>query len=118
MALFEPDSATPTFAAIALAGAPSFLALRGLATGHRSPLDAVPEASFMVVHLDVATLRDSTLFRSVLGKDRIQALTTGCGFDPFTRIDEIDVAVPEAENVGDFGIAAGGAMTVAELTGC
>ncbi len=122
--------------ALAVAGALAYTAVvRGPGAG---PFDAMPAGSFLVATLDVAALRASPLYGAIFDKGggrregtegnegwegRLGGLGLGelalaCGFDPLGRIDELDVAVPEGGEAGDFGVAASADLTREELVRC
>jgi hypothetical protein len=107
------------FAACAAAAA---LAYAALVKGPRAgPLDAVPAASYLVAELDVEALRASAL-APMLENERtlgsIGDLALACGFDPLGRIRELDLAIPEGGDPGDFGLAASATLTQDELVRC
>ncbi len=98
-----------------------FLGLKRPLAHASAPRSAVPATSFIAVSVDVKSLRTSPIFATIFGKDRVlgvKALRDACGFDPLTRIDELDVAIPEGGLTGDFGVAANGTMSDNELAGC
>ena len=98
-----------------------FFGLKKPATRESGARGAVPATSFLAISVDVQGLRGSPLLGAIFGKNRafgVDTLTDACGFDPLTRIEELDVAVPEGGEAGDFGVAASGAMTDEELAQC
>jgi hypothetical protein len=106
-------------AALGLAGALAYAAItHGPGAG---PFDAVPAGAFLVATVDVAALRASPLYGAIFDKDRtwgLGELALACGFDPLSRIGELDVAIPEGGDVGDFGVAASADLTRDELVRC
>jgi hypothetical protein len=86
-----------------------------------SVLDAVPDDSFLVATMAVAELRASPIAAPLL---KVASSLGGmgnaekeCGFDPFARVDEIAVAVPE-ETLGEIGIVIAGRLDRTELIAC
>jgi len=113
-------SKRPFFLALALAAAGS-LAYAALTRASGGPLDAVPADSYLVATVDVAGLRASPLYAFLFEKDRtwgLGDLALACGFDPLTRIQELDIAIPETGEPGDFGVAASAEVTREELVVC
>jgi hypothetical protein len=110
--------------AIAIAASVGFYLVQprdGLARG--GILAAVPRDAFLVVTMDVETLRTSPLAQPLLGGDSTKLLGVGalaetCGFDPLTRVKELALAVPEGGEHGDFGLIAMGDLREAELLDC
>jgi hypothetical protein len=89
-----------------------------------SPLDAIPRDAFLVVTVDVASLRSSA-FASLLGGGAlahrlpgVDSVATACGFDPMTRVKQLAFALPEASEHGDFGVVAIGDFKRKELETC
>jgi hypothetical protein len=72
----------------------------------RGPLDAVPEGSFLVVHVDVAGLSASPLGSELgaLGDLGLVDVREKCGLDPLAHVREVAVVVPE--DTDDYGVAA------------
>lgn len=92
-----------------------------------SPLDTVPESSFLVGRLDLDDLRASPVFAAVssafssLDSSNFFGyadLNESCGFDPISKMSEIVVAVPESQESGEFGIASRITATREELATC
>jgi len=92
-----------------------------------SPLDTVPENSFLVGRLDLDDLRASPVFAAVsvafssLDSSNFFGyadLNESCGFDPITKMSEIVFAVPEEQEKGEFGIASRVKVTREELATC
>jgi hypothetical protein len=85
------------------------------------PIDAIPAGSYFVAQLDMDALRASPLY-AALEKERTLApiadLALACGFDPMTRVQELDFAIPEGGEPGDFGLAASATLTQDELVRC
>jgi hypothetical protein len=105
-------------AAIAAAGS---LAYAAVTRASGAPIDAMPAASYLVATIDVAALRASPLYAKVFDKEKtfgLADLALACGFDPMSRIEELDVAIPEAGQAGDFGVAASAQVTREELVRC
>ena len=81
----------------------------GAARGGPSALDAVPPGTFLVAALDARGLRASAIaaplasFASRMGG--LRGAEAVCGFDPLSRLDELVVAIPEAGDSGEFGVA-------------
>lgn len=90
------------------------------------PVDAVPKESFLVGTVDVAELRRSPIYDVLLGKSGgaggkalgLGAVEEACGFDPFTRIERLALAVPEKEGERDIGLVARVQVSSAELATC
>ncbi len=70
-------------------------------------MDAVPEGSFLVVSIDVARVRSAAVLEELgfVQKQGLDDVTAACGFDPIDRAREAVIAVPEAGEPGDFGLA-------------
>ncbi len=89
-----------------------------------STLDAVLHDAWLVVTVDVATLRTSPLAQPLLAAGAgktipgLGSITDACGFDPFTRLKQLLVTSPEAGERGDFGVAFTGDFTRDELVKC
>lgn len=87
-----------------------------------APLDAVPAETFLVATLDVAKLRASPLAAPLTPLVRrlgaMAEAPRACGFDPLDRLTSIAVAVPEAEDSGDFGVAMQGDVARDDLAAC
>jgi hypothetical protein len=88
-----------------------------------SILDAVPRDAWLVISIDAASLRQSSLAKPLLSAgDKAgllgPPLTATCGFDPLERIRELAVASPESGERGDFGVAFAGSFTKDELVAC
>src|SRR5262245_24923261 len=86
-------------------------------------LRAVPASSFLVLSIDVDSLRRSPLFKAALGPEGARtlgfsALEASCGFDPLDRASAIHLAVPDSGEPGDFGVVATGEVTADELVTC
>jgi hypothetical protein len=87
-------------------------------------LDAVPADAWLVVTVDVASLRASPIAKPVLqggektGIPGLGALTQNCGFDPLAKLKEVAIASPESGERGDFGVAFSGDFTRDELAAC
>lgn len=110
-----------------IATAFAFVLFRG--SGESTPLepvDAVPKESFLVGTVDVSELRRSPVYDVVLGKGGaaggkalgLGAVEDACGFDPFTRIERLALAIPEKEGERDFGIVARVQVSRDELQTC
>jgi len=89
-----------------------------------SPLDAIPHDAFLVLTVDVASLRGSA-FASMLGGGTLarrlpglDSVASACGFDPMTRVKELAFAIPETSEHGDFGVVAIGDFRRKELETC
>jgi hypothetical protein len=103
-----------------------FLFRSGGETTRRTPEAAVPKDSFLVASIDVEELRRSPVYEVVLGKGGLGgtkalglgSLETACGFDPFTRIEKLAVAVPEKEGEHELGVIARVSLTREELARC
>lgn len=113
----------------ALSGVLFALSLRGQHPGgsdKNSLLAALPEDSFLAATVDMKTLRASPLAAPLtsLGLDRLaggaslQGASATCGFDPAAKIDQLAIALPEAEDTGDFGLAMQGAASRDQLVEC
>lgn len=113
----------------ALSGVLFAQSLRGKRPGEaaaKTLLSALPEDSFMAATVDMKALRASPLAAPLtsLGLDRlaagaaIQGASATCGFDPAAKIDELAIALPEAEDTGDFGLAMQGAVGRDDLVEC
>ena len=80
----------------------------------------------MAATVDLRALRASPLAGPLtsLGLGRlaagaaIQGASATCGFDPAAKIDELAIALPEAEDTGEFGLAMQGAVGRDELVEC
>lgn len=105
----------------------AFFLFRGSAgTTPMDPVDAVPKESFLVGTVDVSELRRSPIYDVLLGKSGaaggkalgLGAVEEACGFDPFTRIERLAVAVPEKEGERDIGIVGRVQVTRDELQTC
>lgn len=106
----------------------AYVLFRGSSGGGASvdPIDAVPKESFLAGTMDVSELRRSPIYDAVLGKSGaagskvvgLGALEEACGFDPFTRVEKLAIAVPEKEGVHDFGLVARVHVTGDELSTC
>ena len=93
------------------------IAITGSVIGHpprqrAAVLDAVPRDAWLVVTIDVASIRASPIARplfAVLGATRaipgVASLADACGFDPLERVGDVLVASPEQGEHGDFGVA-------------
>ncbi len=118
MAALRPLALAAAFAA---AGALAYAAMtRGPGA---TPFDAMPAGSFLVLTVDVAALRASPLYTAVFDAERERSwglgeLALACGFDPMSRVRELDVAIPEGGEPGDFGVAASADLTPGELVRC
>ena len=112
----------PFALAVALAAAGSLAYAAVMHGPGAGPFDAIPASSFLVATVDVEALRASPLYAAVFDKDGttwgLGDLALACGFDPLTRIDELDVAIPEAGDPGEFGLAAHARVTREELVRC
>lgn len=94
--------------------------------GPMDPVDAVPKESFLVGTVDVSELRRSPIYDVVLGKGGaaggkalgLGAVEDACGFDPFTRIEKLALAIPEKEGERDFGLVARVQVSRDELQTC
>ncbi len=114
------------FALSAVLFALSLRAKRPEGAAGKTLLSALPEDSFMVATVDMKALRASPLAGPLtsLGLGRlgagaaIQGASATCGFDPAAKIDELAIALPEAEDTGDFGLAMQGAVGRDELVEC
>ena len=113
----------------ALSGVLFALSLRGKRPGeaaNKTLLSALPEDSFLVATVDMKALRASPLAAPLtsLGVGRLAAgaaisgASAACGFDPAAKIDELAIALPEAEDTGDFGLVMQGAVGRDELVAC
>jgi hypothetical protein len=105
----------------ALAGAGA-LAYAALTRAGTAPVDAIPADSFLVATVDVAGIRASPLGAPLFEKDlawgNLADLSHACGFDPTTRLKELDFAVPEEGDTGDFGLAFSAEVSRDELIRC
>jgi hypothetical protein len=103
-------------------------ATAGAVSGHRlTPLSLIPRGSAFVLTADLPEL-----VRAPVGKllalrlghfGDAGDLTTLCGFDPLTRLDQLALAVPSAtlgaqDHPEDFGIVASGRFSAAEIMRC
>jgi hypothetical protein len=112
-----------------------FGGLRGLVkTAVSDPFDTIPRESFIAATVDFEELRRSPIYEAVFGKDGrdgkesghdplrralgVSALSEACGFDPMARVQRFAVAVPEAGERGEFGVAARVEVTRDELEKC
>ncbi|MDB4994181.1 MAG: hypothetical protein JWM74_1613 [Myxococcaceae bacterium] len=93
----------------------------GSGGGRASVLDAVPDDSFLVATLSVPELRASPIAAPLI---KLASSLGGmgnaekeCGFDPFARVDEMAVAVPE-ETTGELGVIVAGKLDPTELITC
>ncbi len=113
----------------ALSGVLFALSLRGQRPGgseKKTLLAALPEDSFLAATVDMKAFRASPLAAPLtsLGLDRLaggaslQGASATCGFDPAAKIDQLAVALPEAEDTGDFGLAMQGSAARDELVEC
>ncbi len=117
---------TRVVALVTLATAAAFVLFRGTSGTGRvvTPEDAVPAGSFLAASIDVAALRSSPVIDAVLGADKNRALGTSavaeaCGFDPLARVGQATLSVPEeANDKGEFGLAARIEVTDEELRTC
>jgi hypothetical protein len=89
-----------------------------------SPLDAIPRDAFLVLTVDMASLRGSA-FGSLVGGGSLEHRVPGldsvamaCGFDPMKRVKEVAFAIPETSEHGDFGVVAIGDFRSKELETC
>jgi hypothetical protein len=84
----------------------------------------VPRDAWLVARIDVATLRQSPIAKSVLGSGSativpgLGSLGDTCGFDPLARLHELVMASPEGGERGDFGVAFSGDFSREELAAC
>jgi hypothetical protein len=87
-------------------------------------LAAVPRDAWLVVDVDVASLRGSALAQPLLGAgDKMPipglgSLATTCGFDPVARLREVLVTSPESGERGEFAVAFTGDFTLPEIEAC
>ncbi len=93
----------------------------GSAGGRANVLDAVPEDSFLVATLSVPALRASPIAAPLI---KLASSLGGmgnaekeCGFDPFARVEQMAVAVPE-ESTGELGVIVAGTLDATELITC
>ncbi|MEO6419302.1 MAG: hypothetical protein ABIP39_07860, partial [Polyangiaceae bacterium] len=123
------NNAMYLLAVFALSGVLFALSLRGprsVVGEKKTLLSALPEDSFLAATIDMKALRASPLSAPLtsLGLDRfaggagLQGASATCGFDPAAKIDELAIALPEAEDTGDFGLAMQGAASRDELVVC
>jgi hypothetical protein len=121
-------------AVLGLGGAAVAFAVFGGLSGRASsgsfePLDAIPRSAFLAATVDLAELRRSPLYESLLGKEGpgaepvrralgVGGLAEGCGFDPMARVQRFAVSVPEDGERGEFGVAARVEVTRQELEKC
>jgi hypothetical protein len=112
-------------AAVVVAGV--FLARRrALEAARGGALSAVPRDTWLVVVVDVASLRTSPIAKPLLGAGSagaipgLRSLPDTCGFDPVAKVRELVVTVPEEgeQTRGDFGVAFTGDFGKDELTAC
>jgi hypothetical protein len=90
------------------------------------PNAAVPRDSFLVASVDAQELRRSPLWTTLAGKDGaasaralgVGPLADACGFDPLSRVVRMAVAMPEAGERGDVGLAARVEVSREELERC
>jgi hypothetical protein len=112
----------PAGLAVVFGGGAGGSRLGGSAASSRaSVLDAVPEDSFLVVTMAIPELRASPLAAPLLkvatSLGGMGNAETECGFDPFARVDEVAVTVPE-ETTGELGVAVVGRLDRKELIEC
>lgn len=117
---------------LGFAGAVAAFFVFGGARSRRSagdPFDAVPRDSFLIATVNLAELRRSPLHDVLFGKNLdasllgakalgMGKLADACGFDPFSRVERLAVAVPEEGDKGELGVAARVTVTKAELSTC
>jgi hypothetical protein len=87
-----------------------------------SVLDAVPANAMLIVVVDVKALRATELGQRLLGQGRsiaglgeVRAL---CGADPMDLVEQLAVVVPEATELGGFGVFATGAFDADKFLRC
>ncbi len=103
------------------------VAAKEVAHDARTPLSLLPPGSAFVLTADMARLQRTPL-GGLLAQRLARAggttkLTTLCGFDPLSRLDQLALAVPSAgrdaqEHPEDFGIVASGRIDAAEIMRC
>ncbi len=77
---------------------------------HAAAKSAVPASTFLALSLDMKALRGAEWFRRLTDNDagRLVGLANMkalCDYDATAFVDEIDVAIPEKGDHGDFGVA-------------
>jgi hypothetical protein len=77
----------------------------------------VPEDAWLVVTVDVESLRRSGLAEPLAASGAVGGLGQ-CGFDPLARVHEIVIASPEGGEKGDFGLAFRADASQEELQQC
>jgi hypothetical protein len=70
---------------------------------------AMPASTFLAISLDMKALRGAEWFRRLTDNDAgrlvgLANMKTLCDYDPTAFVDEIDVAIPEKGDHGDFGV--------------
>lgn len=111
-----------------------FLFRSGRGSAPNDPDAVVPRDSFLAATIDLAELRRSPVYETVIGREAAKHgssaslptralgmanLAEACGFDPLSRVEKLAVAVPEEEgDRGDFGVAARVQVTREELEKC
>jgi len=87
-----------------------------------SVLDAVPSEAMLIVVVDMKALRATELGQRLLGQGRSIAglgeVRTLCGADPMDLVEQLAVVVPEATELGGFGVFATGAFDADKFLRC
>jgi hypothetical protein len=93
-----------------------------------SPLSIIPPGSAFVLSADIAQLRHAALGASLAARFAQLGPSTGdlsslCGFDPLSALDQLALAVPSAgapgsEHTDDFGVVATGRFSAAQIARC